>query len=62
MLLKDVEEITPLKQKAIDDGVQTLDQYSWWIIGYESGYSTRHKDSMNTITKKTKGTTNEKEL
>ncbi len=62
MLLKDVKLRTPLMQKAIRDEIKTLDQYTSWLIGYESGYAECHKNSMDTITKNTKGKQDEKKL
>ncbi len=49
MLLKDVEGDRPLRTLAIANGVQTLEQYGWWIIGYEEGYNTRQKEVLDQI-------------
>ncbi len=51
MLLKDIKVITPLMKKAIESGIITLDEYSYWLLGYEFGYNERHKDAMKTINK-----------
>ena len=34
MLLRDEDEITELMQRAINDGIETIEQYNSWLLGY----------------------------
>lgn len=49
MKLKDIERPTELIRKAMGDGVQTVEQYEDWLMGYISGSN----DVMNDIKRDT---------
>ena len=49
MLLIDLEPKSETVRRAIEDNIQTLDDYMVWIVGYHSGYRDRQNEAIDLI-------------
>lgn len=38
-----------IRQKAIEYGVKTMEQYEIWLEGYNAGYVARHEETMKQL-------------
>ena len=44
MLLTELEYQSDMIKKALNDGVETTEQYEFWLSGYTSGYTDRQEE------------------
>ena len=49
MQLIDLEYKTDLIERAIKDGMETVEEYSVWLTGYTSGYKDGQIDALDSI-------------
>ncbi len=49
MLLSEIEPKSEMTQKAIKDGVKTVEEYQFWMMGYYTGYSDRQSEVSTVI-------------
>ncbi len=46
--------------RAMEDNIQTLDDYMVWIVGYHSGYRDRQNEAMDKIRSELQGRNDDK--
>ena len=51
MNLTEIEPPSELIKKALEDGVETTQEYSIWLIGYMSGYKDASSKAVQSISK-----------
>ena len=49
MLLEELLMKTERVHQAMEDGIQTTEEYEVWLIGYLAGYKDRQKEIMESI-------------
>ena len=52
MKLSEMDYITDLMAKSTEDNIETLEEYSIWIKGYEHGYKDRQIEVIEQIERK----------
>ena len=46
MLLEEVDYKSELMKKAMNQNIQTVEEFEIWLLGYSCGYKTRQEEIM----------------
>ena len=49
MKLTELEHKSELVDKAMQDGINTVEEFSIWLIGYRTGYADRNREVIERI-------------
>ena len=51
-MLEDIAEPTELMIEAMQQGIKTIDSYTAWLHGYDTGYKNRQQEVMKVVDEK----------
>jgi len=51
-MLEDIAEPTELMIEAMQQGIKTIDSYTAWLHGYDTGYKNRQQEVMKVVNEK----------